>query len=177
MKVIGSIAGVLLVLVGCSFDRAGLGARGGDSIDAATADGSTNDPVDSAPGAADAKPSPDAPVDATPLPPDATIGVACGNATCGGQQVCCVTFGGGGGQQLNCADSCNGGALSYACDGPEDCGNQDCCLDSGGGGSQCKGSCGFGSQLTCRSDGDCPNQQSCCPANVGNISVCRAICF
>lgn len=174
MKVIGFVA-VALVLGACSFDRGGLGARGSDVdvIDAATPDGATTEPlIDGAPGVPDAR----LPIDATPVPPDATLGVACGAATCATQQVCCVSFGGGG-QQLDCSDNCGGGDLTYECDGPEDCGGDDCCLAGSGGGSTCRSSCNFGQQLTCRSDGDCPSSQTCCPANIGNISVCRAICF
>lgn len=171
------LALALFVMAACQFDGAGLGARGTGSTDAATADapfGAADAArTDAAPGTPDARPI----VDATIAPPDATIGVACDNATCAVDQFCCVTFAGGG-QQYACANNCNGNnTLSYECDGPEDCGSDDCCLDNGGGGSRCRNSCGIGQQLTCRSDADCPNNQNCCDTGIGNIQACRVVCF
>lgn len=83
---------------------------------------------------------------------------------------------GGGGQQLDCSDNCGGGDLTYECDGPEDCGGDDCCLAGSGGGSTCRSSCSFGQQLTCRSRWRLPVEPDL-SGNIGNISVCRAICF
>lgn len=55
--------------------------------------------------------------------PDAN-GIACGNLTCGGGLVCCVTGLGMGGMPMSsCAKACDAdaGSVTIACDGPENC--------------------------------------------------------
>lgn len=162
----------LLFVAACSFDRSGVGAHVGDdgghgAIDAAQAS------ADAPQGTPDAHvtSSPDARVDAGP--PDAQIGVGCGNQTCAPGQVCCGG-GFGGGNTFDCADKCDGNQNTYACDGPEDCPGQECCF--GQGGSSCAASCGWGEQTACRSDADCGGG-SCCPTQYPNLMLCGTICF
>lgn len=161
----------------CSFDPSGLGAKANGDGGNHPADAAA---IDAPPGAIDAPPGHtfDARPDSQPAgPPDANIGVVCGNATCAANQVCCETAGGigGGNPQFDCADKCDKGQGTFACDGPEDCPGQECCFSRTD--SSCAASCGIGEQQACRTDADCPGGvDSCCPTQYPNVELC-GICF
>ncbi len=90
--------------------------------------------------------------DTTSPPGDSAGGINCGNKTCTGGQVCCVTTTGGGATS-ECAASCADGGIAITCDGPEDCtGGKICCatVELTGtllactfkqGSAECKGAC------------------------------------
>jgi hypothetical protein len=171
---------IFLVIGACSFDRSGPGAQPAATVDASqeAADAPSQQP--GIPDAASQSGTPDAPVaviDAMPVgPPDAAIGVGCGNQTCSAGNVCCVG-GPPGNMQLECKDKCDGNQATFACDGPEDCpGKDECCFSRAG--SSCDTSCGFGEQVACRSAQDCPSSgDQCCPTQYPNVSLCAAVCF
>jgi hypothetical protein len=171
---------ILLAIGACSFDRSGLGSQPAVTVDA------SQEPADAPshpPGTPDAPTQPGTPdakitvIDAMPPgPPDAAVGVGCGNQTCTGGNVCCVSIGGGGGMQLECKDNCGGNQATFACDGPEDCPGEECCFARSG--STCDTSCGFGAQVACRSAQDCPGAgDKCCPTQYPNVSLCAPVCF
>ncbi len=164
---------ILLVIAGCSFDAGGLGSH---ATDDASVPGTADAPAttaDAPPGTPDAMvTTPDAPVVTTP---DASeVGVACGNMTCTGGDVCCVPRGGGGNPQ--CQQQCDGGTNTFACDGPEDCsGTQVCCMSQSG--SSCSDSCGFGQAQACHQQSDCSGIDTCCPVQGTAVSICQTVCF
>ncbi len=169
-----TICFALLFAAACSFDPSGLGAKANDDAGNHGADAAA---IDAPPGAIDAPPATtfDARPDSRPPgPPDASIGVGCGNTTCTQGQVCCESIGGGG-AQFDCSDKCDTGQGTFACDGPEDCLGLDCCFSRTD--SQCSTSCGIGEQQACRTDADCPGGiDKCCPTQYPNVELC-GICF
>ena len=166
----------LVLIAACSFDRSGLGAHAGGDGGGTGADASTFHNPDAPSGTADAPPGvPDA---TPPGPPDAAAnqGIGCGNMTCSGQNVCCVSFSGGGGQTgFECKDKCDGNQGTFACDGPEDCPGQECCV--GRTSSACADSCGFGESTACRSPSDCSGGDQCCSTQYPTLNLCGLICF
>jgi hypothetical protein len=166
----------LVVIAACSFDRSGPGAHAvGDDGGPGVADAPANHPADAPPGTPDAKPGiPDA---TPPGPPDASpnAGITCGNMTCSGQNVCCVSFQNGGGQMgYECKDKCDGNQGTFACDGPEDCPGQHCCV--GRTSSACADDCGFDS-TACRTPSDCGGNDDCCKTQYPNLNLCGFVCF
>jgi len=91
-------------------------------------------------------------------------GVMCGAMMCGAGEICCATFSGGALMQTCTAPgACMGATLT--CDGPEDCsGGEVCCASGGGGGggTSCRSATGCMFRL-CRTAGDCPSGNMCCP--------------
>ncbi len=128
---------------------------------------------------------------AQPPEPPADAGIQCGNQTCPLGQKCCATFGNGM-ASATCMDSCGDGALTIACDGPEQCGGNPCCVDVQNamfnGGAMCTAAptdCAptfdiqkrSGMDRLCHNDNDCTsgaaNSQApnCCTITQGGASV------
>jgi hypothetical protein len=82
-------------------------------------------------------------------------GIACGQMTCGGSDVCCATQVGQTAMYA-CAPSCADAGIVFNCDGPEDCG--------GGGGDKC---CGDATLTGGPTITDC---------NIMAVTSCRATC-
>jgi len=143
-------------------------------------DGSSNS-IDAAPGSADAANNPS--VDG-----GSAGGITCGDMTCTGGQICCVTQTGGGGgggggvsQTCTASDACKGNPIT--CDGAEDCSGTDlCCASfSGGGGGGGSGSAECGDPnggscqvVLCNDPTDCPDGSMCCPSPIGGGNVCSS---
>jgi hypothetical protein len=172
-----------------------LGASCGDEPDSTEVTDASALTADADPNAPDADPSapdadPNAP-DADPSAPDAAGSggdpdaaggggggeIACGDTTCTGGQICCVTTGGPGGFTSECtaADACKGNPVT--CDGPEDCGDGVCCgsFGDGGGGAACE-SADTCMTVICHDDGDCLGEGETCCSFLGS-SVCSTFCF
>lgn len=149
---------------------------GGVTYDAASADADPTAP-DADPGSGgvpDADPG-DSP-DANPDTSD-NAGVACGDTmTCTGDDVCCVTFGGGGINTActTSADCQSSGGTASACDGPEDCSGSNVCC-GGISGSSC-GTPGPQCTVLCHKQSDCAAGEMCCEV-FGGIMACQATCF
>ncbi len=107
-----ALMSILLLLPSCGDNAAG----GGDDDDGPAPADAASSTVDADPAAPDADPAapdaaPGAP-DASPTAPDAGSGggdgVACGDETCTGAQICCVTGGPGASRTCTAADDCGG---------------------------------------------------------------------
>jgi hypothetical protein len=157
---------VLLSVLGCGDDA------GGDDDDV-TADADPNAP--------DGSTQPDA----SAITPDAdlgggadgAVGIDCNGTPCEGDDICCVTQGGGG-ASAECLPEgdCMGAVVT--CDGPEDCGDGEVCCGTIGGGSGSAECTADTCQFTiCHTPADCPNAtDQCCDFGVGS-SICTSICF
>jgi hypothetical protein len=168
-------------MAGCAFDRSGLGTHAADDagaggmVDAPGGGTGTGAPLDAKPEGV-----PDAMV---VTPPDASVneGVVCGNQTCSGSNVCCVSLGSGGGTHYECDDKCGNNAATFSCDGPEDCKqDESCCFTQLG--SRCGKTCGPQQDVACRDASDCPigfggQPQMCCPTQFPNVELCQDFCF
>jgi hypothetical protein len=159
---------------GASIDSGATGDSGGATGDS----GSTTD-VDSG-GTTDTDSGTTTDVDAGATDVDGgVVGVACGAATCGSGEICCVTRGSGGmmvSQACTAPGDCMGAALT--CDGPEDCATGEACCGSfggtGGGGATCvtDAMCRFG--RLCHVDSECTGTDTCCA--VMGVNVCSPFC-
>jgi hypothetical protein len=87
--------------------------------------------------------------------------VACGSATCGANQKCCMDFLSSGLSCLALGAMCNG--LSASCDGKEDCSGGGSCCGTGTA-SACAATCTI---TVCREPTDCPASSPVCCFNVG----------
>ena len=94
-------------------------------------------------------------------------GVACGGATCVGEQICCVTaqnpFAGG----CSTVAACRG--VQALCDGPEDCDGQVCCGEARFDEYthiECAPGCGgFDHYEICKEGGSCLGNKQCLPSD------------
>ncbi len=101
--------------------------------------------------------------------------IACGEATCEGESVCCAGFAG-----TRCAagEVCGGGELAITCDGPEECAPGERCCAGFPLGAACLAECGANDQIRCHEDADCGGLrcQSCDFPPLGAVMVCADDC-
>jgi hypothetical protein len=148
---------------------------GGDSADVdASASGGDADPTaaDASSQGADADETA-ADADSSGTDPDADVqeGVACGDTTCGSNDVCCFEFG----EDPICValGDCEGAAVS--CTSPSHCGeDQHCCTNAAQLETSCVDECN--QIVICDTEDDCLNaSHQCCPA--GDFGVCSPFCI
>jgi hypothetical protein len=94
--------------------------------------------------------------------------ISCGSASCSPGQVCCVPLTDG---VLACADACESGTVSVACDGPEDCSAGACCGNVAAGyactdAAACEQDVG----QRCHGPDDCPSN-TCLDVTFGGVPI------